>query len=64
MICYLKVLFKRMSTLEATVLFTAKVGGSWWMCVYRAFNAVAIKNKYLLPHIVELFDLLIVSKVF
>jgi hypothetical protein len=41
----------------APVLFVQKKDGSQRMCVdYRSLNDVTMKNKYLLPHIVDLFD--------
>jgi hypothetical protein len=46
-------------------LFVKKKDGSLRMCVdYRSLNAVAIKNKYPLPHIDVLFDQLVGAKVF
>jgi hypothetical protein len=41
----------------APVLFVQKKDGSQRMCVdYRSLNDVTVKNKYLLPHIEDLFD--------
>jgi hypothetical protein len=41
----------------APVLFIQKKDGSQGMCVdYRSLNDVTVKNKYLLPHIEDLFD--------
>ena len=48
----------------APVIFVDKKDGSRRMCVdYRALNDVAIKNKYPLPRINDLFDQLQVSKI-
>jgi hypothetical protein len=39
------------------VLFVEKKDGTQWMCIdYRSLNEVAIKNKYPLPRIEDLFD--------
>ena len=47
------------------MLFTKKKDGSWRMCIdYRGLNAVTIKNKYPLPHIVVLFERLKGARVF
>ena len=47
------------SSLRALVLFTKKVDGSLRLYVdYRKLNQMTIKNKYLLPNIDDLFDLL------
>jgi hypothetical protein len=41
----------------ALVLFVHKKNGSLRMCVdYRSLNDVTMKNKYMLPHIEDLFD--------
>jgi hypothetical protein len=41
----------------ALVLFMEKKDGTQQMCVdYRSLNEVAVKNKYRLPRIEELFD--------
>ena len=46
-------------------IFVKKKDGTRRMCVdYRPLNAVTIKNKYLLPCIVTLFDQLAGAKVF
>jgi hypothetical protein len=40
-----------------SVLFVQKKDGSHQMYVdYRSLNDVTVKNKYLLPHIEDLFD--------
>ena len=42
---------------EAPMLFVKKKDGNLRLCInYQDLNAVTIKNKYLLPHIDELFD--------
>ena len=47
------------------VLFVNKKDGSLRLCIdYRWLNAVTIKNKYLLPHMDELFDQLQGAMVF
>jgi hypothetical protein len=49
----------------ATVLFVQKKDGSQRMCVdYRYLNDVTLKNKYLLPCIKDLFDLMRGARVF
>jgi len=49
----------------APVLFVHKKDGTLTMCVdYRALNKVTMKNRYLLPHIDDLFDRLSGAKVF
>ena len=49
----------------APVLFQKKHDGSLRMCVdYRALNKVTIKNKYLIPLAVELFDRLAKARYF
>jgi hypothetical protein len=49
----------------APVLFVQKKDGSQRMCVdYRSLNDVTIKNKYLLPHIDDLFDQMRGARVF
>jgi hypothetical protein len=49
----------------APVLFVKKKDGSMRLCVdYRALNEVTIKNKYPLPRIDDLFDLLKRAKYF
>nr|GEY53000.1 uncharacterized protein [Tanacetum cinerariifolium] len=41
----------------APVVFQRKKDGSLRMCIdYRALNKITIKNKYPIPHIVDLFD--------
>jgi hypothetical protein len=41
----------------APVIFALKKDGTQGMCVYyRALNEVAVKNKYPLPRIDDLFD--------
>ncbi|CAI7909128.1 unnamed protein product [Closterium sp. NIES-54] len=43
----------------APVLFTRKKEGDLRLCIdYRALNAITIKNKYPLPRVEELFDML------
>jgi hypothetical protein len=47
------------------VIFVEKKNGTQRMCVdYRALNEVTIKNKYLLPHVEDLFDQLKGARVF
>jgi hypothetical protein len=49
----------------APVLFIQKKDGSQGMCVdYRSLNDVTVKNKYLLPHIEDLFDRMRDARVF
>jgi hypothetical protein len=49
----------------APVLFVQKKDGSQRMCVdYRSINDVAVKNKYPLPHIEDLFDQMRGARVF
>jgi hypothetical protein len=49
----------------APVLFVQKKDGSQRMCVdYRTLNDVAVKNKYPLPHIEDLFDQMRDARVF
>jgi hypothetical protein len=49
----------------APVLFVQKKDGSQRMCVdYRSLNDVIVKNKYLLPHIEDLFDSMRGARVF
>ncbi|XP_073057318.1 uncharacterized protein [Primulina eburnea] len=49
----------------APVLFVKKKDGTLRMCIYyRELNNVSIKNKYSLPHIEELFDVLQGSQVY
>jgi hypothetical protein len=49
----------------ALVLFVQKKDGSQRMCVdYRSLNDVTVKNKYLLPHIKDLFDQMRGARVF
>jgi hypothetical protein len=49
----------------APVIFVEKKDGTQRMCVdYRLLNNVTIKNKYLLPHIDDLFDQMRGAKVF
>ncbi|CAI7896747.1 unnamed protein product [Closterium sp. NIES-54] len=47
------------SPYAALVLFTRKKEGGLRLCIdYRAINAITIKNKYPLPRVEELFDML------
>jgi hypothetical protein len=49
----------------ASVLFVQKKDGSQRMCVdYRSINDITVKNKYLLPHIEDLFDQMRGARVF
>jgi hypothetical protein len=49
----------------APVLFVQKKDGSQRMCVdYRSLNDVTLKNKYPLPNIEDLFDLMRGARVF
>ena len=49
----------------APVLFVKKKDGTLWMCIdYQQINKVAVKNKYLLPRIEDLFDQLKGADVF
>jgi hypothetical protein len=49
----------------ALVLFVQKKDGSHRMCVdYRSLNDVTMKNKYLLPHIEDLFNQMRDARVF
>jgi hypothetical protein len=49
----------------APILFVQKKDGSQRMCVdYRSLNDVTVKNKYLLPHIEDLFDHMRGARVF
>jgi hypothetical protein len=49
----------------APVLFVQKKDGSQRMCVdYRSLNDVTVKDKYLLPHIEDLFDQMRGARVF
>jgi hypothetical protein len=49
----------------AHVLFVEKKNGTQWMCVdYHSWNEVAIKSKYPLPRIEDLFDQMQGSSVF
>jgi hypothetical protein len=49
----------------APVLFVQKKDGLQRMCVdYRSLNDVTVKNKYLLPHIEDLFDQMRGARVF
>ncbi|CAI7932609.1 unnamed protein product, partial [Closterium sp. NIES-54] len=53
------------SPYAAPVLFTRKKEGDLRLCIdYRALNAITIKNKYLLPRVEELFDMLGEATVF
>ena len=50
---------------RAPMLFQRKHYGSLWLCInYRALNKVTVKNKYLIPLIVDLFDQLGCAKYF
>ena len=45
------------SPYDAPVLFTCKKNGTLRMCIdYRALNKIAIKNRYPLPRMDDLFD--------
>ena len=47
------------------VLFVKKKDGTLRMCIdYRQINKVTVKNKYLLPRIEDIFDLLKGASVF
>ena len=47
------------------ILLVKKKDGSMRMCIdYMSLNQITIKNKYLMPHIDELFDQLKVAKYF
>ena len=49
----------------APVLFVKKKDDTWRLCIdYRQLNKVAIRNKYPLPRIDDLFDQLQGAKVF
>ncbi|CAI7757487.1 unnamed protein product [Closterium sp. NIES-54] len=53
------------SPYAAPVLFTRKKEGDLRLCIdYRALNAITIKNKYPLPRVEELFDMLGEATVF
>ncbi|CAI7927016.1 unnamed protein product, partial [Closterium sp. NIES-54] len=53
------------SPYTAPVLFTRKKDGDLRLCIdYRALDAITIKNKYPLPHVEELFDMLGEATVF
>ncbi|CAI7905974.1 unnamed protein product [Closterium sp. NIES-54] len=53
------------SPYAAPVLFTRKKDGDLRLCIdYRALNAITIKNKYPLPRVEELFDMLVEATVF
>ncbi|CAI7849896.1 unnamed protein product [Closterium sp. NIES-54] len=53
------------SPYAAPVLFTRKKEGDMRLCIdYRALNAITIKNKYPLPRVEELFDMLGEATVF
>ncbi|CAI7905686.1 unnamed protein product [Closterium sp. NIES-53] len=53
------------SPYAAPVLFTRKKEGDLRLCIdYRALIAITIKNKYPLPHVKELFDMLGEATVF
>ncbi|CAI7932408.1 unnamed protein product [Closterium sp. NIES-54] len=53
------------SPYAAPVLFTRKKDGDLRLCIdYRALNAITIKNKYPLPRVEELFDMLGEATVF
>ncbi|CAI7802329.1 unnamed protein product [Closterium sp. NIES-54] len=53
------------SPYAAPVLFTHKKDGDLRLCIdYRALNAITIKNKYPLPRVEELFDMLGEATVF
>ena len=54
-----------MSPWAVMVLFVKKRDGTLRLCIdYRQLNRETIKNKYLLPRIVDLFDQLKVPKMF
>ena len=54
-----------LSTWGALVLFVKKKDGTLWLYVdYRQLNKMIVKNKYLLPRIVDLFDQLKGASVF
>ena len=62
---WLKDLFRGVSEWGTPVLFTLKKDLTWRMCIdYRGLNRLAIKNKYPLPRIEDLFDQLKRTKVF
>ena len=47
------------------MLFIKKKDGTLWLCVdYRQLNKMAVKNKYPLPRIDDLFDQLKGTSVF
>ena len=49
----------------APLLFFRKKDGTLWLCIdYRQLNKVTIKNKYPLPQINDLLDLIVVAKIF
>nr|GEV52178.1 reverse transcriptase domain-containing protein [Tanacetum cinerariifolium] len=49
----------------ASVLFVKKKDGSFWMCIdYQELNKLAVKNRYPLPRINDLFDQLKGSSVY
>ncbi|CAI7887455.1 unnamed protein product [Closterium sp. NIES-53] len=53
------------SPYAAPMLFTRKKDGDLRLCIdYRALNAITIKNKYPLPRVEELFDMLGEATVF
>ena len=54
-----------MSPLGAPIIFFKKKDGTLRLCIdYRLLNKVTIKNRYLLPHIDDLFDQLHGATVF
>ena len=53
------------SPFKVRILFVPKKNGQLYMCVdYRALNMITIKDRYLLPHIDDLFDRLFKARLF
>ena len=53
------------SSAGTPIIFTKKKDGSLHLCVdYRALNAITVKNRYLLPLILEMLDRMRDAKVF